>query len=159
MTVIVPAATRTTALVRDLVRFGAVGVVNTALYLAIYLVFRLVLPVTVANVLATLLTTVTGTNANGHVTFHVNGRIGVRSHLKSMLVTGLGLVITTGAVTMFDTGSAVGELVVLVIASAVAGTLRFILLRHWVFAPRKIHAGRPARLVTNLVEGPLLAAR
>jgi putative flippase GtrA len=159
MTVNAPAATRTTVLVRDLVRFGAVGVVNTALYLAIYLVLRLVLPVTVANVLATLLTTVVGTNANGRVTFHVDGRIGVRSHLQSMLVTGLGLVITTGAVTMFGTGSAVSELVVLVNASAVAGTVRFILLRHWVFAPKKNHADRSARLVRNFVDAPLLAAR
>lgn len=116
------------------VRFAVVGVVNTVLFLALYLVFRTVASATVANLLATWLTTLTGTSANGKVTFGVKGPISLRHHVKSMLVTGLGWVITTVAVNMVDTGGGeMGELVVLVVASGAAGAVRFMLLRHWVF--------------------------
>jgi putative flippase GtrA len=125
---------RRRALPRQFVRFAAVGVVNTALFLAVYLMFRMVVSATAANLLATCLATVTGTNANGKVTFGVKGPIGLRHHVKSMVVTGLGLAITTGAVSMVGTGdSELVELVVLVVAGAAAGAVRFVLLRHWVF--------------------------
>ncbi|WP_285507093.1 GtrA family protein [Actinokineospora sp. NBRC 105648] len=138
MTVIAPRTSLvpTVALPRHLVRFAAVSVANTVLFLAVYLLFRTVLPATGANVLATVLTTVTGTAANGRVTFGVDGAIGVRRHLKSMAITVLGLVITTGAVSLVGAGGGtVDEMAVLVVAGAVAGGLRFALLRHWVFAP------------------------
>jgi putative flippase GtrA len=149
MTVLAPHAARVAvgpragALRRQAARFVAVGIANTALFLAVYLLFRTVLPATVANVLASALTTVTGTSANGRVTFAVDGRIGLRHQLESAAVTGLGLVITTGAVGVVDTaGTALGELAVLVAASAVAGTVRFVLLRTWVFGSRR--AGSPS---------------
>jgi putative flippase GtrA len=123
---------------RQAARFVAVGVANTALFLVLYVLFRVVLPATAANVLATMLTTVTGTNANGRVTFAVGGRIGLRHQLKGVAVTVLGLVITTGAVGAVDLGDSVpGELVVLIVASAVAGTVRFALLRTWVFGTHR----------------------
>jgi putative flippase GtrA len=117
---------------RQFVRFVAVGVVNTGLFLVVYLAFRLVVSAGAATVLATVLTTVTGTSANGHVTFGVDGPVGMRHHLKSLAVTVLGMVITSAAVDTFG-GSRLSELVVLVIASSVAGTVRFVLLRYWVF--------------------------
>jgi putative flippase GtrA len=119
---------------RQFVRFAAVGLVNTAVFLVIYLLFRTVVPATAANLLATFLTTVTGTSANGKVTFGVHGHIGLRRHARSMVVTILGLVITTGALNL--AGTAAGELVVLVMAGAVAGGIRFVLMRHWVFDDR-----------------------
>jgi len=122
------------ALPRQFVRFLAVGVANTGLFLAVYLAFRLVAPATVANVLATVLTTLTGTSANGRMTFGVDGPVGVRHQVRSMAVTGAGMVVTTAAVDTF--GARFGELVVLVVAGAVTGGLRFLLLRYWVFAPR-----------------------
>jgi putative flippase GtrA len=132
------AFTPTSALVarsRELVRFAAVGVVNTGLFLVVYLGFRTVLPSTAASLVATALTTVTGTMANGRLTFGVTGPIDLRRHLRSLAVTGLGLVITTGAVTAVDTGgSTLDELAVLVIASTVAGIVRFALMGRWVFA-------------------------
>ena len=98
----------------------------------------MVLPATAANVLATILTTVTGTGANGRVTFAVDGRVGLRHQLKGIAVTALGLVITTGAVGAVDLGDSVlGELVVLIVASALAGTVRFALLRTWVFGTHR----------------------
>jgi putative flippase GtrA len=134
---------------RQAARFVAVGAANTALFLAVYLLFRTVLPATVANVLASALTTVTGTNANGRVTFAVAGRIGLRHQVESGAVTVLGLVITTGAVGMVDTGgSALAELVVLVAAGVVAGTVRFVLLRTWVFATSRAGGHTESRFRT-----------
>jgi putative flippase GtrA len=127
-----PAGERLGALPRQFMRFIAVGVANTGLFLVIYLLFRTVETATVANLLATLLTTITGTCANGKVTFGVHGLITVRQHTKSMAVTVLGAVITTAAVNMAG-DSGIGELVALIAASGVAGAARFVLLRHWVF--------------------------
>lgn len=122
----------TIALPRQFVRFVAVGVVNTGLFLVVYLGFRLVVSAGVATVLATLLTTVTGTSANGKVIF--DSPVGMRHHVKSLAVTVLGMVITSAAVDTVGAGDGrLGELVVLVVASAVAGTVRFALLRYWVF--------------------------
>ncbi|MET1071708.1 MAG: GtrA family protein [Umezawaea sp.] len=119
---------------RELARFAAVGVLNTGLFLLLYLAFRVALPVTVASLLATGVTAVTGTVANGRVTFRVEGAIDLARHLKSLVVTGVGLVVTTGAVGLVGTGgSAVDEVVVLVVASAVAGVVRFVLMGRWVF--------------------------
>jgi putative flippase GtrA len=122
------------ALPRQFVRFVAVGVVNTGLFLVIYLLFRTVGTATVANLLASLLTTITGTCANGKVTFGVSGLITVRQHVKSVAVTVLGIVSTTVAVNMAG-DSEMWELVVLIVASGVVGAARFVLLRHWVFEP------------------------
>lgn len=118
-----------------LARFAAVGVVNTGLFLLIYLAFRVALPSTAASLAATALTTITGTIANGRVTFGITGPISLRGHLRSLAVTGLGLAITTGAVTVADTGgNTLNEIAVLVAASAVAGIARFALMGRWVFA-------------------------
>jgi putative flippase GtrA len=128
VTITVPAVLRS-----QFVRFAAVGMANTALSLAVYLAFRTVVSATTANLLATLLTTIAGTSANGKVTF--GSTVHMRHHVKSMAVTGLGIVITTGAVDMLGTGAGqLAEAAVLIAASAVAGIVRFVLMRHWVFA-------------------------
>lgn len=123
------------ALPRQFVRFAAIGVANTGLFLVIYMVFRTVTTATVANLVAALLTTVAGTCLNGKVTFRVSGLITVRQHAKSMAVTVLGIVITTIAANMAG-GNEMRELVALVVASGLAGAVRFVLLRHWVFGAR-----------------------
>lgn len=139
---VVPAATGRIAALAEkgalgqLVRFAAVGTANTVLFLGIYLVLRTLLSSTVANVVATLITAVTGTGANGRITFGVHGPIGLRTHLKGLAVTGLGLAITTAAVGSVGSGDgAVAELAVLVAAGTVAGGVRFVLFRRWVFDP------------------------
>jgi putative flippase GtrA len=124
-------AERAPALTVQFVRFAAVGVVTTGLFVGLYLVFRTVASATLANLIATVLTTVSGTRINGRVTFDVRGPIRLRHHVKSLLVTGLGLAITTYAVTLV-TGE-FAEVVVLVLASGVAGAVRFVLMRQWVY--------------------------
>ncbi|PRY45029.1 GtrA family protein [Umezawaea tangerina] len=127
---VVPVA-QVRAWTRGLVRFAVVGVVNTGLFLVLYLVLRMALPAVVASVVATGVTTVTGTVVNGRVTFGV-GAVGVVGHLKSLVVTGLGVGVTSGAVGLVG-GGAADEVVVLVVASAVVGLLRFVLMGCWVF--------------------------
>lgn len=134
-TALAPTGAGLGALPRQFVRFAAVGVANTGLFLVIYLLFRTVTTATVANLLAALLTTVASTCVNGRVTFGVSGLITVRQHVKSMAITVLGMVITTVAANM-AAGSEMRELVALVVASGVAGAARFVLLRHWVFGSR-----------------------
>ncbi|MFC0111314.1 GtrA family protein [Kibdelosporangium aridum] len=130
-----PTGDRLGTMPRQFVRFAVIGVANTGLSLVFYVLFRMVVTATVANLVATLLTTVIGTVVNGKVTFGVRGMVTVGQHAKSMAVTALGIVITTVAVNIV--GGSTGELVALTVASGVAGGLRFLLLRHWVFEPQR----------------------
>ncbi len=139
MTVIAPPAPAPAApagaLPRQFARFLAVGVLNTVLFLGIYLTFRIVASATIANALSTILTTVAGTRLNGKMTFGITGHIRLSHHVKSFAVTGLGIAITSGAITTIAVGQGeLSELTVLVLASMVAGAVRFVLLRYWVFA-------------------------
>jgi putative flippase GtrA len=130
-----------TALPRQLVRFAAVGAVSTVAHLVLFVLLREATGAIVANVVALLATTVANTAANRRLTFGVRGREGVGRHqLQGMLVFGLGLGLTTGALALVghlapDVGRAV-ELLVLVAANAVATAVRFALFRSWVFGSR-----------------------
>src|SRR3954465_10318909 len=126
-----PTARRAPGLTAQFVRFAAVGVVTTALSVGFYVAFRTVTTPMLANLVSTVLTTLCGTRLNGKVTFHVTGGIRLRHHVKSLMVTGLGLAITSYAVTLV-TGE-FAEVVVLVLASGVAGGVRFVLMRQWVY--------------------------
>ncbi|RSM72372.1 hypothetical protein DMH04_42830 [Kibdelosporangium aridum] len=130
-----PTGDRLGTMPRQFVRFAVIGVANTGLFLVFYLLFRTVVTATMANLVATVLTTVIGTVVNGKVTFGVRGLITVWQHAKGMSLTVLGFVITTVAVNMVSGG--VGELVALTVASGVAGGVRFLLLRYWVFEPQR----------------------
>jgi putative flippase GtrA len=99
----------TLALPRQFGRFVAVGVVNTGLFLVVYLVLRTQLPITAASLVGSVLTTFTSTNANGRVTFAAVGR---------------------------STDGELREVAVLVAASSLAGILRFVMMRSWVFPAR-----------------------
>jgi glycosyltransferase involved in cell wall biosynthesis len=89
-----------------------------------------------------LVSTVANTAANRRFTFGVTGRADVwRQHLEGLVVFGLGLAMTTGALALLerttpDPGRA-AELAALVAANAAATLLRFVLLRSWVFHPRR----------------------
>jgi putative flippase GtrA len=127
---------------RQLPSFAAIGVVSTVAYLALFSVLRSVTGATAANAVALLVTAVANTAANRRFTFGVTGRAGVwRQHLEGLVVFGLGLAMTTGALALLerttpDPGRA-AELAALVAANAAATLLRFVLLRSWVFHPRR----------------------
>ncbi|MGW4691065.1 glycosyltransferase [Kitasatospora cineracea] len=124
------------------VSFAVIGGLCTLAYLLLYLGLRQPLPALVANALALAVTAVFNTAANRRFTFGVTGR---RDALKHQLEGGLaflvGLVLTSGAVAVLhavspDAGHGV-ELAVLVAANAAATVVRFVLLRVWVFNPRR----------------------
>ncbi len=125
---------------RQLPRFAAIGVVSTVAYLALFWVLRSVTGAMAANAVALLVTAVANTATNRRFTFGVTGRHRrLRQHLEGLVVFGLGLAMTTGALALLerttpDPGRA-AELAALVAANAAATLLRFVLLRSWVFHP------------------------
>jgi putative flippase GtrA len=126
---------------RQLPSFAAIGVVSTVAYLGLFWALRSVTGAMAANALALLVTAVANTAANRRFTFGVTGRAGVwRQHLEGLVVFGLGLAMTTFALALLQRGGDPGraaELAALVAANAAATLLRFVLLRSWVFHPRR----------------------
>jgi putative flippase GtrA len=137
------------AMPRQLVRFAAIGVASTVAHLVLFALLRVVTGAIVANVLALLVTSVANTAANHRLTFGVTGRDGAARHqLQGLIVFGLGLGLTTGALALLghvapDASTAV-EVAVLVAANALATVVRFVLFRSWVFRPRTQISEKPA---------------
>jgi putative flippase GtrA len=87
-------------------------------------------------------TAVGNTAANRRLTFAIRGRSGaVRHQLQGLLVFGLALALTSGALAalhaLSPNPSRTLELGVLTSANLVATVLRFVLLRGWVFRGRR----------------------
>jgi putative flippase GtrA len=127
---------------RQLPSFAAIGAVSTLAYLALYWLLRTQASAMVANLVALLATAVANTAANRRWTFGVRGRPArLRQHLEGLAVFGLGLALTSGALWLLDqvAGDAgrAAEMAALVAANAAATLLRFVLLRSWVFHPRR----------------------
>jgi putative flippase GtrA len=79
---------------------------------------------------------VANTAANRRLTFGVRGRRGAAtSQVQGLIVFFLGLALTTGALALLPaTASRPVELLVLVLANALATVLRFVAFRSWIFA-------------------------
>jgi len=127
---------------RQLWSFGAVGVISTAAYFSLYWIFRDVTSAPVANVGALLITAVANTAANRRFTFGVRGRrMLARDHTGGLLAFGIALAMTTASLAALGAGSAnpgrVTELVVLGSANLAATVTRFVLLRAWIYHPRR----------------------
>ncbi|MFC8718528.1 glycosyltransferase [Kitasatospora sp. NPDC057198] len=124
------------------VSFAVIGGLCTLAYLLLYLGLRQAVPALAANAAALAVTAVFNTAANRRFTFGVTGR---RDALKHQLEGGLaflvGLALTSGAVAALHAASPGAghgtELAVLVAANAAATLVRFVLLRVWVFNPRR----------------------
>ncbi|MGA6164892.1 glycosyltransferase [Amycolatopsis magusensis] len=134
-------------LVRQLVRFAAVGVASTLAYLLLFVVLRGGAGPQAANFVALAVTAVANTAANRRLTFGVRGAAGAgRHHLEGMLVFLLGLGLTSGSLALLHSATSPSqpiELVVLVLANLTATVLRFLLLRGWVFHPRRNRSETP----------------
>jgi len=130
------------SLLRQAVRFGTIGVASTAAYLALFLLMQSWLGAQAANLIALLLTAIGNTAANRRITFGMGGRgSAVRHHVEGLIVFGVALAITSGALGVLhglvtEPHRAV-ELGVLVLANLVATAVRFVLLRGWVFHPNR----------------------
>ena len=128
------------SLLNQSVRFAAIGIASTLAYLALFLLLR---PVGAqgANLIALLLTAIANTAANRRFTFGVRGRARVARHqFEGLIVFGIGLALTSGALAVlhsFGEPARIVELLVLVLANLLATVVRFVLLRGWVFHPRR----------------------
>lgn len=141
----VPAASRSqeksrsASLFGQLVRFGAVGVASTLAYLLLFLLCRGVMDPQLANFLAMLITAVANTAANRRFTFGIQGSSNAARHqFAGLLVFGIGLALTSGALAAVHGASASAperwvELVTVTAANLVATAVRFLLFRLWVF--------------------------
>ena len=121
-------------------RFAAIGVASTLAYLLLFLVFRSGMSSQWANFTALLITAIGNTAANRRLTFGVRNREGRGRHqVQGLVVFGLGLALTSGALAGVAAASAhpgrLVELTVLVGANLLATVLRFLLFRIWVFRP------------------------
>jgi putative flippase GtrA len=128
-----PAQAPVTPAWQQLLRFAGVGVASTVAYALLYLVLRPLLGPFTANALALLLTAVANTAANRRLTFGVKGSSGVvGDHAVGLLAFGAGLALTTGALAglhLISDPARSTELVVLMLANALATLLRFAVLR------------------------------
>jgi putative flippase GtrA len=128
------------SLFRQAVRFGAIGVASTAAYLLLFMLMHGWVGAQAANLIALLLTAIGNTAANRRFTFGVGGRSNAtRHHFEGLVVFGIALAITSGALAGLHAVVAqphhLVELTVLVLANLVATAVRFVLLRGWVFHP------------------------
>jgi putative flippase GtrA len=128
-------------LATQLVRFAAVGVASTLAYLLLFLALRNGMGAQPANLVALAVTAVANTAVNRRVTFGIRGARGAGRHqFEGLIVFGLGLALTSGSLALLNglvhPGLAL-ELTVLVLANLAATVLRFLLLRGWVFHPRR----------------------
>ncbi|NUS72619.1 MAG: bifunctional glycosyltransferase family 2/GtrA family protein [Corynebacteriales bacterium] len=123
------------------IRFSLIGIASTIAYLLLFSLLHGLGPQP-ANFIALAVTAIANTAANRRFTFAVSGRRRLaRHHVEGLLVFGLGLALTSGSLSLLY-GTTVDpshttELVVLVLANFAATILRFLLLRSWVFHPRR----------------------
>jgi len=130
------------SLFRQVVRFGTIGVVSSAAYAVLFVLMQGSLGAQAANLIALLLTAIGNTAANRRFTFGIGGKANVgRHHVEGLIVFGIALAITSGSLALLHTFVTdphhLVELVVLVLANLVATAARFVLLRGWVFHPRR----------------------
>jgi len=129
------------SLLRQAVRFAAIGVLSTLAYVALFTALRDGVGAQCANLLSLLITAIANTAANRRFTFAVRGpnRL-ARHHGEGLLVFGLALGITSTALAAlhrFGITDRFVELTVLMVANLAATVTRFLLLRGWVFHPRR----------------------
>jgi len=130
------------SLLRQAVRFATVGVASTAAYLVLFMLMHGWLGAQAANLVALLVTAIGNTAANRRFTFGVAGRSRVaRHHVEGLIVFGIALAITSGSLAILHyVAPAPGryvDAIVLVAANLLATAVRFVLLRGWVFHPRR----------------------
>ena len=131
--------TRGSSLFGQLVRFAAIGAASTLAYLVIFVFCRGFMDPQLANFLALLITAVANTGANRRFTFGIQGGNPVRHHFEGLIVFGIGLVLTSGALALVHrttTPDRWAEILTVVGANLAATAVRFLLFRLWVFRER-----------------------
>ena len=131
------------SLFRQVVRFGAIGVASTAAYLVLFTLMQGFAGAQAANLIALLVTAIGNTAANRRFTFGAGRANAGRQQVEGLIVFGIALAITSGALAglhaLVPAPHHLVELSVLVLANLVATAVRFVLLRGWVFHPGRSH--------------------
>lgn len=143
---------------RQVLTFGAIGIVSTTAYSLLYLALRLALPPIPANATALLITAVGNTAANRRLTFGVRTRDAMLRHqLGGLLALAIALAITTSSIGLLDLLAPrhprLLELAVLIAANLTATIVRFVVLRA-VIAGRPRPAVRPVSALPTLPWSP-----
>ncbi|NUP53020.1 MAG: glycosyltransferase [Catenulispora sp.] len=125
--------------------FATIGVLSTIAYLLLYVLLRAPVGAFAANAVALAVTAVANTAANRRFTFGVTGsRNALRDQIGGLVAFVIGLVLSSG--TLAGVHAAVQhpsrgvELVALVVANGLSTLARFVVLRAWVFHPRRHNA-------------------
>jgi putative flippase GtrA len=121
--------------------FALVGTASTVAYALLYLLLRGFTGAWTANALALLLTAVGNTAANRRLTFGVRGRRDALKHqLQGLLVFGIGLAVTSGALWLVHAAGSTHrgvEVAVLTVANLAVTVMRFAAMRAWIFVRRR----------------------
>ena len=125
-------------LTRQLIRFGAVGVISTIAYVLLYALLRGPLGAQAANAVTLLITAIGNTALNRRFTFGIQGRRNAGLHqVQGLIVFAIALAITSGTLAVAHLIKQPlplpVEIAVLVAANLMATLIRFLLLRRWVF--------------------------
>ena len=125
-------------LVRQLLRFTAVGIVCTATSLALYAFLRPYLGSQPANAAALILTSLMNTALNRRLTFKITDRHRLkRDHLNGLIVILVALLITGGSLGVLHwinpAATVADELWTTTLSGFAATAVRFTMLRHWIF--------------------------
>ncbi|WP_170323459.1 GtrA family protein [Cryptosporangium phraense] len=125
------------ALIKELTKFGIIGVVNTVLDFAVWNAVLSIGPIK-AQVVSTVISATSSYFMNRHWTFRHRARSGLRrEYLLFFVFNAIGLVITAGilgiASYVFHVEHVAALNVVKLFAIAVATAFRFWAYRRWVF--------------------------
>ncbi|MEU8342786.1 glycosyltransferase [Spirillospora sp. NPDC048832] len=128
---------------RQLPAFAAIGVLSTLAQLALFLLLRPAMGPLWANAVSLTVTTIGNTAANRRFTFGVTGtRRALRHQLEGGAAFLLGLALSTGGLALLHAAapgaSRAVEIAALVTANAAATLARFLLMRAWIFHPRRL---------------------
>jgi putative flippase GtrA len=127
-------------LIRQLLRFGAIGVASTLAYLALYVLMHPLIGAQAANLTALLITAIANTAANRRLTFGIKGGAdALRHQAQGLVVFAFGVLFTSSSLALLHalvvTPSRITEAIVLCGANLLATVARFLLFRAWVFRP------------------------
>lgn len=129
------------ALAGQLLRYGVVGGICTAVYSGLYLVLASPLGIAIANTVAMIVAAVLNTTLNRRHTFRAGGEGAVRHHAQGMVILALNWLLSTGSLAglrmLIPAAAHLTELLVLTGANLGGTLMRFILLKTWVFRHRR----------------------
>ena len=136
----IPAPRTAPPLLRQVLRFAAVGLLGTAVSALLYLVFRTWWDAVPANLAALLLSTLVSTEANRRFTFGGARADHAREYVQNAgsvlfyaVYSSVVLLLLSQVVT---DPTALQESLTVAAASVLGGALRFLVLRNWVFDGR-----------------------